>query len=152
GNEKPMHIRLVQARAALIQHRFDGQRKPEIRRITAQGVAKPSRRSHPDDRHGMVIDDKRAAYDLRIEAIMLLPGAVADDDHRRGVRLVVFRIQAAPDNDAYPEHLEIISGDEFAVVRVRSIHPTAADAQIDYSRAEGSQFREFGGVVTQLSV
>src|SRR5579859_616263 len=107
---------MLQKRAIALNERLGGKRQEKIGGHGLQRVAKEARWRYPDDSEWLAIDVEFAAYHRGIEAIRLLPDAIAHDRCGRCTGFVIRHGQRPSRISAHAKHREIIARYEFAKV------------------------------------
>ena len=159
GAMRPM--RLSHSRSAALQkvsvdrrdrgHQMDG--KPEGGRRWTQALAVEAGRRDAHDGHRLPVDGEAGADDRGIASEFLLPRLEAEDSNRRGALHIVGGAQQASGVRAKTEGIEGISGDEFAVPRLRGmIAAAAAHRHLVIRRFKGGEAGKARSVVAELFV
>ena len=118
---------------------------PEIRRVAAQGLAEKSRRRDTNDRERMSLHDQRRADHRRIAPIGALPDVMAQHEHGRRSRRVVFRGEGAPGQCAHAERREIVAGHVLGTQGPRRrVHVLASHADPVAARLKCRDLLELG--------
>ena len=85
-----------QGRACTFYHGLVRQGHPEVGWALNDAITKESRWRDADHREGMCLNIDRGAHDIRVAGEIGLPGRIAENQNRRGTRLIVPGQQGPP--------------------------------------------------------
>src|SRR5262245_51193593 len=96
-------VRRTQAAALAPQQRLTGNRDGDSRAIIHLQRADKAGRRHADDSERLLVEFECLADDCRVGGEPFLPELMAEHDHWRGARLVIFVTDCAPQNGLYAQ-------------------------------------------------